>query len=247
MSIIKNIIKISRPLRFFVDTFLFRHLNKSNDLHHLKNKYLNKTVLIVGNGPSLNNTPLDKLSKFPSIGMNKIDLIFDSTSWRPDHIIVTNNMVIKQHWKSLQIYKEKVILAWKGRYFINFAQRKTFKYFNNFNDYNFSKRFDLGVGSGATVTYHALQLAYYMGASKVILVGVDHNFKTSGDPLDYEKMKEEDVNHFDPNYFKLGQLWGIPDLVLSEENYLAAKKEIIDATVNGKLQVFNKQSINDFL
>ena len=64
-------------------------------------------------------------------------------------------------------------------------------------------------------------------------------------------MKEEDQNHFDPNYFRKGQLWGIPNLEQSEFEYQLARdaferdgREVLDATVGGKLDIFRKVSIH---
>ena len=151
-------------------------------------------------------------------------------------------------------YKEKILLAWKSRIFIKSKYRRKFNYFNVFNNENFSKEFDKGVGSSGTVTFTALQLAYYMGASKVVLIGIDHNFKFSGKPNDIEKITDIDQNHFDPNYFKIDQLWGVPNLKKSEEGYQIAKeafeqdgREVLDATVNGKLKIFKKVAIEDII
>ena len=254
MTIPKFIIFFTKPLRYFFDNYLYKLKKKSINLKKLKNKHLNETIIIVGNGPSLNDTPLDKLTKYPSIGMNKIDLIYQKTSWRPDYIVVNNNLVIKQHWRFFLEYKEKILLAWKSRIFIKSKYRRKFNYFNVFNNKNFSKEFDKGVGSSGTVTFTALQLAYYMGASKVVLIGIDHNFKFTGKPNDIEKITDIDQNHFDPNYFKIDQLWGVPNLKKSEEGYQIAKeafeqdgREVLDATVNGKLKIFKKVAIEDII
>ncbi|MFK7840888.1 MAG: hypothetical protein AB8B54_01370, partial [Sphingorhabdus sp.] len=110
----------------------------------------------------------------------------------------------------------------------------------------------MGMGSGATVTYAALQLAYHMGANPVIIVGVDHSFDKSGSANIYEKRSGADNNHFDPNYFKDGSYWGVPNLDASEEVFLKSRiafeqdgRKIYDATVDGKLQIFEKIAIDD--
>ena len=41
-------------------------------------------VLIVGNGPSLNETPLDDIKYDVSFGVNRIHLMYDKVKWRPD-------------------------------------------------------------------------------------------------------------------------------------------------------------------
>ena len=86
------------------------------------------------------------------------------------------------------------------------------------------------------------------------MFGVDHNFKTSDTPADYVKRSGPDTNHFDPNYFKEGAYWGVPDLERSESAYDAARqafeadgRKIYDATIGGKLQIFEKISIDQAL
>jgi hypothetical protein len=104
-----------------------------------------------------------------------------------------------------------------------------------------------GIWGGATVTYAAMQLAYYMGFSEVILIGVDHSFSTQGTPHKVVRSEGNDPNNFDANYFGAGFRWQLPDLNTSEIAYSMAKRafeqddrRIVDATLGGKLQVFEK-------
>ena len=98
-----------------------------------------------------------------------------------------------------------------------------------------------------------MQIAYYMGFKNVYLIGVDHNFKTTGAPNEKQFLKGNDVNHFDPNYFG-NKEWHLPDLQGSEISYHLAKffyerngRRIYDATIDGKLQIFQKISLDNAL
>ena len=55
-----------------------------------------------------------------------------------------------------------------------------------------------GIWEGATVTYVAMQLAYFMGFEEVVLVGVDHSFATKGPAHEVVTSTGADPNHFDP-------------------------------------------------
>jgi hypothetical protein len=106
---------------------------------------------------------------------------------------------------------------------------------------------DLRWCEGTTVTYCAMQLAFYLGFVEVILVGVDHHFALSGTPHKLVTASSDDQNHFHPNYFGRGIKWQYPDLVRSEISYRMAKtvyqkhgRRILDATINGHLAVFPK-------
>ena len=76
------------------------------------------------------------------------------------------------------------------------------------------------------------------------LIGVDHSFVQSGRPHETQYLQGVDVNHFDPGYFA-GQKWDLADLGSSEHHYKIARdeykkdgREILDATVDGELNVF---------
>jgi predicted acylesterase/phospholipase RssA len=103
------------------------------------------------------------------------------------------------------------------------------------------------VWEGATVTNVALQLAFHMGFQQVILIGVDHNFTSKGEANKTVVSEGDDPNHFMPNYFGKGARWQLPDLDTSEIGYTFARdayrtagREVLDATVGGKLTIFPK-------
>jgi len=90
-------------------------------------------------------------------------------------------------------------------------------------------------------------LAFHMGFSQVILIGVDHSFSSQGKPNTTVVSTGDDPNHFSPDYFGKGFRWQLPDLQTSEIAYTMAReaykedgREIIDATVGGKLTIFPK-------
>lgn len=211
-------------------------------------------MLVVGNGPSLNQTALDEFAGVPSIGMNKIDLIYGRTTWRPTLVVCVNDIVVMQHAARFAESEVPVFLSWKSRRFVPFRHRHKVNYFLSLLDDRFSTDLTTGVGASPTVTYTALQFAYHMEANPVILLGVDHNFQAAGPANAIAVRRGEDVNHFDPNYFKAGSVWGVPDLDGSERVYRIAKKAfeaagrtILDATVGGKLAIFPKVLLGDAL
>ena len=253
-SISRNVIARTRPIRYVLDSFLYKLFADPAPLKALHNKYKDKPLIVVGNGPSLNNTPLDSFVGVPSIGMNKIDLIYSRTEWRPSVVVCLNNLVARQHQDVFVNSELPVFVAWKARWLLKARNRSRLAYFNTTLSNHFSKNAVEGFGSSATVTYIALQLAYWMGANPVILLGVDHSFKYTGEKRTYQKRDGDDVNHFDPNYFKSGSYWGTPDLEQSEIEYQMVKdafendsRSVFDATVGGKLNVFEKIGIDQAL
>ena len=251
---IKFFLKIIKPYRFLFDQFTYQRSSYPKELLKLKGSLKNKPLLVVGNGPSLNKTPLEKFKHIHSIGMNKIDLIFKKTSWRPTYIIVSNTLVIRQNYKKFNFPEIKYLLSWKARWLIPFKVRKFFDYFLEIKSDNFEKNFTSGISALGTVTNSALQFAFFLEANPIVIVGVDHHFFYKGNPNEYKKMDDLDINHFDLNYFSKNQYWGLPNLDKSEKAFKNAKKafqncnrKIFDATINGKLNVFDKISIEEAL
>ena len=80
-----------------------------------------------------------------------------------------------------------------------------------------------GLYEGHTVTYVAMQIAYWMGFKTVLLVGVDHSYQFGGAPNEERIWEGNDPNHFHPGYFK-GKKWNNPDLEKSEAAYRLAKE-----------------------
>jgi hypothetical protein len=234
--------------RKFLD-FLLYHLyfKNINDWSILK-QFSNKPVLIVGNGPSLNNTPLDKVKdSFVSIGMNKINLIYDKSSWRPDIITCVNGFVINQNKDYFNKTSRTLILPVRA-FYLGIKPRKNVLFVNLKDQNKIEKNIEKVLSTGCTVTFTALQIAAYLNPESVNIVGVDHSFVVEKGPL-VQKFKGDDMNHFSKDYFK-NQYWGLPDLDGSEELYRISKDyfnsikvPITDYTVNGKLNIFNKGDV----
>jgi hypothetical protein len=167
---------------------------------------------------------------------------------------VTNDLVVEQFADDLAALPIPKFIAWRAhRYFssqLPIAQLPTFVY-TSYTGPRFAHDARGRIWEGATVTNLALQLAYHMGIQKAILIGVDHNFTSKGDANKTVVSAGDDPNHFDPRYFGKGIKWQLPDLDTSEigygfarEAYRKAGREVIDATVGGKLTIFPKVDYN---
>ena len=234
--------------RKFLDFLLYYLYFKNNNDWGILKQFSNKPVLIVGNGPSLNKTPLDKLNNsFISIGMNKINLIYDKSSWRPDIITCVNGFVINQNKEYFNKTSRTLILPVRA-FYLGIKPRKNVLFVNLKDQNKIEKNIEKVLSTGCTVTFTALQIAAYLNPKSVNIVGVDHSFVVEKGPL-VQKFKGDDMNHFSKDYFK-NQYWGLPDLEGSEKLYKISKEyfndikvPITDYTVNGKLNIFNKGEV----
>jgi len=224
-------------------------------IRQLKNIHKGKKAIIICNGPSLREVDFSKFSNTDVyyFGLNKINLMFDKTEFRPDSIVACNHLVIEQNasfYNNTEIPlflnsdKSNIIKANKNTIFVNFSSipRK------------FAKDCSMSLCQGHTVTYVALQLAYHMGFSEVGLIGCDHYFETKGPSNKTVISGENDPNHFHPKYFADGMKWDLPDLLGSEYHYDYADKiykqngrKIVNCTEGGKLEIFERMPLEEFL
>jgi hypothetical protein len=252
MSLQSTLLSATQPFRYWVSSQLYKRYGDPAPLLALKDAYKGQPMLVVGNGPSLNETPFDDFAHVPSIGMNKIDLLFDRTVWRPKAVVCVNNVVTMQHQDVFAASEIPVFVGWKARRLVRAENRYQINYLDLTSTNAFSTDAKLGFGSSATVSYIALQMAYWMGADPVIIFGIDHSFKFQGDKMTYQKREGADVNHFDPNYFKAGTVWATPDLDQSEIDFTLARRafeadgrRVLDATIGGKLDIFDKITLDE--
>lgn len=63
---------------------IYESMSEEN-IRDLRNKHCDERIFILGNGPSLNKTPLSSLSDESTMAMNNINKIYSSTNWRPDY------------------------------------------------------------------------------------------------------------------------------------------------------------------
>lgn len=217
-------------------------------LYKMKNRYHGQRCFIIGNGPSINKMDIGLLKNEFTIGLNRIYLLFPKIGFTTTFHVAVNKLVIEQCAHEIEKLPMTKFISWHARKSINFTPDMIFvRDPYSGSRLGFSKYPSSRIWEGATVTYVAMQIAFYLGFSQVILIGVDHNFTTKGEPHKTVISEGPDPNHFSPDYFNKGFHWQLPDLETSEQAYRLAKqyfeqdgREILDATVGGKLDVFPK-------
>jgi hypothetical protein len=216
-----------------------RRLMKFHNLHK------GERCFILGNGPSLNKTDLSLLENEYTFGMNRIYLLFPEMGYQTSYFVSINTLVLEQCAEDILTLSMPRFITWRGRQWFDDGV-----YFLD-TDYTlpaeFSKDITGRIFEGSTVTFVAMQIAYFMGFKEVVLVGVDHNFSTKGQPNETVISEGDDPNHFSANYFGKGFKWQLPDLVASEFAYRLARdaferdgRAIYDATIDGNLEIFPK-------
>ncbi len=269
MNLLNKIIQRFRHnLKFelhYIRTALFDRYSEEEKqtIGAYKDKHFGQTGVIIANGPSLNDINLDYLKQFVTIGMNRIYLLYDKTDFRPTYYCLEDHMVAEDNADEISALESSTMFIPKDLSYC-IKGNKNIHYTNLIRRYRgaktesmFSTDFSQKAYWGGTVTYYALQLAYYLGFQKVYLVGLDHSYKKP-EKLKGEKVvsREDDINHFDPRYFGKGKRWHAPKNLTErmELSYCAAKqvfrqagRDIINATIKSRLSsdIFEKIAFED--
>lgn len=212
----------------------------------LKDRYRGERCVIIGNGPSLKSMDLSPLRDEYTFGLNRIYLLYERLGFSTNFFVSVNRYVLEQCADEISEVPGMKFISWPARKHIPPADNVI--YLRSTSGPRFCTELPTeGVWEGATVTYVAMQLAYYLGFAQVILIGVDHAFTSKGPAHKLVTSTGEDPDHFDPSYFGAGFRWQLPDLDQSEVAFRLAKSQfesagraIVDATVGGKLDVFPK-------
>ena len=250
VTLIKNALSATRLVVNHIDdreflTWAFRHRRR---LRQFQDRHAGQACFIIGNGPSLNRMDLSLLAECSCFGLNKIFMHPQFESINLDYHVAVNPLVVQQSGKELRELKCPSFISFRA---CDGEMRNDPRFYflmTKGGPYGFSPNPYGELYEGGTVTYIALQLAYFLGFHEVFLIGVDHNFVAQGSPNEKQWMSGPDPNHFHPDYFA-GKEWHLPDLEASEIVYRLAKycfersrRRILDATLDGHLEVFPKIS-----
>jgi hypothetical protein len=218
-------------------------LTKNNyKILQLKNKYNGKRCFIIGNGPSLTPEDLERLKAEYTFASNKVYKIFDKTTWRPTFYMVVDPIVLEENVAEINQVDAKTKFTLK-------VYRHLFDadvYFNNNlnsnNHETFSKNIMESLYSSGTVSYHLLQIAYYMGFSEVYLLGHDYNFKgaiSKTKDLSFLNEADNSQHYFSKDYIRLDEKkpGQAPD-----EIYYGMEKAKIEYEQSGR-KIFNSTRV----
>tara|TARA_R110001592_G_scaffold173524_3_gene412160 strand:- start:3844 stop:4644 length:801 start_codon:yes stop_codon:yes gene_type:complete len=241
-----------------------RLFRSKNEIAKLKNKFKGKRCFIVGNGPSLNKIDIAKLDSEYSFAVNSIYYKTQEMGYKPSFYVVEDPHVINDNLKEINDYQcdymffpakfKSKFKKGANRYFLNLD----YSFYNDVSPYFETPRFSQDLSEeafcGQSVTIVNLQLAYFLGFTEVYLIGMDFSYnvpdsaKVDGNVIE---STEDDVNHFHPDYFGKGKKWHDPKLHNVLKSYRLAKlmfelddRKVINATVGGNLEVFERVDFN---
>jgi len=253
------LIRSSKNLYNLLKIYVYNDRNNLNNWVEIKNKYKGKRVFIIGNGPSLNETPLYYLKDEYTLCVNRFNLMQERLNWNPTFYLVDDDLVLSDminEIKSMTIRSKHVFLPGvhlNGKIFKNKINNKKINwFFHTFGAFSQNMPY---VSTGGTVIYSGLQILYHMGFSEIVMIGVDMNYKTHDTArtlkgINIVSQADDDPNHFDPRYFGKNRKYHQPeDKVIQHivqnlnnlsNNLTELNVRIINSGYNSKLECFKK-------
>ena len=214
----------------------------------LRNSREGEAAVIICNGPSLNKVDLTLLDGFYTMGLNKINLLFDRSSFRPSCILSVDWMII---WQNLDFYNSTDIpLFIDHRFHSRVRSRPNVTFLHATRIPQLAHDCTVSLNYGPTVTVVALQMALHLGFSDVCIVGCDHYVALPGKPSSTHTSVGTEQNHFDPRYFSAGQKTNLPNYPEMDHHYQLARdafesegRSIMNCTAGGRLEIFERMDL----
>ena len=240
----------------------YRKTDDSRYIKSLHGKYHGERCFIIGNGPSLRPEDLNRIKNEMSFASNRIYYMFPRTVWRPSfYISIDNDVIIKE--------LDNIMAGGTYEKFLNYKSAKYGRtvedhihYINVIGQFYINKNdvcskemsTDLSdhCSQFGTVTANAIELAIYMGFTKIYLLGVDHSYAMTMDEngkMQYDSTVKS--NYFEGMKNMQGQNDELKTIVMyaksAEEAYTVVKAyaeknniKICNATRGGKLEIFER-------
>ena len=237
-----------------------RYMQNFSDIGNLplssfRDKYKGKRIFIIGNGPSIKDTPLDLLRNEYTFAMNRIALTYRSTKWRPSFFLCTTTNVARPDWnKDIRESIELGIPSFVWRDLKSYLPPGDNVFYVDCTygtqvteyapDEWWSDDIENAVCKFGTSMLPVLQIAMYMGFESIYLLGCDLGFTENTDSLC-------DQNHFHSGYGTPGFSAAILNVNMKAAHELtlrAAKRkkvQIYNATIGGELEVYPRVNFFD--
>jgi FkbM family methyltransferase len=223
----------------------------------LRDRHGGQRVFVLGNGPSLGRVDLDALAGQVTIGVNGLFLAFPETRFRPTYYVVEDHLVAEDRAAELNALPAGITRLFPINLAYVLDGGSDVVWFDHRPRPGYPDRFDVSLDAldrtyaGCTVAFTCIQLAVFLGAREIVLLGVDLDYAI---PADVERtdrvgpgvldMASDDPNHFHPDYFGKGKRWHDPQVENMGRAFTAARDvlagmgtRLVNATPGGRLDL----------
>ena len=229
----------------------------------LKNQFDGERAFLLGNGPSLNKTPLHLLKNEHAICFNRFNIMLERLNWTPTFYMTVDNLVLNDMVEdideilSITEYLFLPDIHFRGEnYYRKIGDRDRLCWMQQVYGRGFSTELPK-VHPGGSVIYEAFQVLNYLGFKDIYMIGVDMNFRRhetakqlAGRQTDIMSVNDDDPNHFDPRYFGKNRSYHQPeqhviDYIMDSLAYLAEVQDdygvhVVNAGYDSRVDYFDR-------
>ncbi|MEK9629377.1 MAG: hypothetical protein VW455_10200 [Nitrospinota bacterium] len=189
-----------------------------------KNLHAGKNLFILASGPSLAKQDLSLLKNKMVMGLNRSILIYPAPYY---HCVFDQRL--------FDLYPEQLK---KARQIFTLEDRPLGLPLKLLGGEGFSWDLEEGIYSGYTISYFALQVAVYMGFSKIFFLGLD--LKHEGPQTHFFGQDPQTINHETTEFPRMLKMLGYGANVLTESNV-----EVYNCSPDTTLEAFKKMEYSD--
>jgi hypothetical protein len=226
-----------------------------------ENIHAGETAIIIGNGPGLASVPVEFLRKYPSFGCNRITQMYPGFVPTYYSCIGMNQLMKPEQRVTIYpaILDDRCEAAFINRLMIHhFRHPKVFSILSRalylpglpaMEKAGFSSDPLNQTGIGATQTFIALQIAFYMGFETALIVGMDYGYPGGPQKHFY---KDEDVPEFEVapgRHYKNNAQWqAASDIVMNNAlvAYTKSGRKIVNLSEPTECTIFERGRIEDW-
>jgi hypothetical protein len=147
-------------------------ITKFHNLHH------GETCLFASNGPNLGLTPPEKFN-YLSFGVNRI---YQYEGWKPTYYTAVDSLIMTEDGAAIADKYREIpkfvptpnLDAWKGENFFRFYHRPGRLWFPSQSAMWTPECLITEGITYSNITHIVMQLAYYMGFRKLLIIGMSH-------------------------------------------------------------------------
>ncbi len=210
-------------------------------LRALRGAYVGQRTFLMGNGPSLNHTPLDLLASEYVWGFNRCHLLFERIPWRPAFYVAIDTVVVPDiaaDIRGMLATLPDTTFFFPASFYLQgtLPDHPAIIWYSELLPHPdegapgyFSFDATRFVRAAHTVTIAAMQLAVHLGFNPLYLIGCDTAYTIPADTsargtlhdqstgeriegFELQSHRDNDPNHFDPRYFGAGRRWHHPNV-----------------------------------
>lgn len=240
---------------------VFCRNRKGYDICKYKDREKGKRIFIISSGPSLTMEDIDKIKDEVTIGVNGVISLYEKIGWQPKYYVVSDKIVLDGYYNEINNAKPENAIFCRNKNnekkwaftptycsgYVNLPlafcrhrpNSKLTKKYMSFED-NLEKK---GVFTGGrSVATYAMQIAAYLGAAEIVLLGQDCDYggkKKYFNDKAITNVNEDSTRTFIETMF---------DFYEYARKHLEKKGvRIYNATRGGKLEVFERVDLDELV